>query len=201
MIQRFLVTLTVLMVAAACGTVATPEPQAVATEEVTRVAAVATNTPVPPTVAPPTSTPVPPTIAPTEAPTVAPTEAVSASSGEYGEGDPQKFAVDNFADTKRGEALFNQNFEVDGIGWMCSTCHNVDSEVMKIGPGLLNIRDRALTRVAGEGPYTYLYNSIIHSQDYIVEGFEAGTKMPAYEGILTNSQVYDLIAYLLTFTD
>ncbi len=201
MIKRLLSVLTVLMVATACGTVATPEPsvsEANTQPAVTQVAAAATKTPVPPT-----STPVPPTATPTtvptEAPTAAPTDVPAAqSSGEYGEGDPQKFAVDNFASAERGKALFNQTLDVDGVEWACATCHNYDSEETKIGPGLLNVRNRALTRVEGQGPYTYIYNSIIHSQDYIVTGYEEGTKMPIYEGVLNNSQVYDLIAYLLT---
>jgi len=199
------------VLAAACGTVATPifkiteQPQLVEAGS-TIIAQAATATPQPsPTPLPPTATPEP-TFTPTSEPTAVPTEAPQTDenaigSPAYGANDPQKFTVDNFGSASRGEALFNQTFEVAGAPWACSTCHNVAGDEAKIGPSLYNVATRALTRVEGEGPYTYLYNAIVNPQTYIVPGFETGTLMPNFTGVLSNSQVADLIAYLLTLHD
>jgi cytochrome c2 len=197
--------------AAACGTVATPvfkitdQPEAVEAGS-TVVAQAATATPMPSaTPIPPTSTPEP-TFTPTSEPTAAPTETPQAADNTiggpaYGANDPQKFTVDNFGSASRGETLFNQTFEIDGAQWACSTCHNVAGDEVKIGPSLYGVSTRALTRVEGEGPYTYLYHSILNPQAYIVPEFEGGTMMPNFSSVLSNSQVTDLIAYLLTLHD
>jgi cytochrome c553 len=216
---RNLLALSVVFLVAACGTVAEPvfrQPQTVAeadTGESVAVAATPTPTPVPPTATPvpPTATPVPtlePTAVPTEAPTQeASTGAVVIGSADYGADDVHKFAVDNFANAARGEALFAQTLEVNEQQWACATCHSVADNSVKIGPSLRNVGLTALTRVEGEGPYTYLYNSILHSQAYVVPQFVGMTMMPIYgsengsPATLNNSQVYDLIKYLLTLND
>jgi cytochrome c2 len=166
-----------------------------------------------PTAIPPTMTPVPPTAVPTEVPviptvepTIVPTEVVSAGAVEiggvdYGAGDQYKFFVDSFGVAASGEALFNETRIVQEQEWACTTCHNVEGDAVKIGPSLYGVGERALTRVEGEGPYTYLYNSIHASQDYLVEGFVDGTKMPVYGDSLTDEETYHLIAYLLTLHD
>ncbi len=215
MLRKIMMIMSVAVFAVACGTVAEPVFNAVveAPADGEAVAAVAS-----PTVAPATATPVPPTATPPLEPTLAPTEApteeateAAVSGGDiviggadYGADDPHKFAVDNFADAARGEALFNQQLEVNEQQWACATCHSVADETVKIGPSQLNVGIHALTRVEGEPPYTYLYNSILNSQAYIVPEFVGMTLMPHYgeaDGVpatLTNSQVYDLIKYLLT---
>ncbi|MCS6837082.1 MAG: cytochrome c [Anaerolineae bacterium] len=106
------------------------------------------------------------------------------------------------ANPQRGEALFSQY--IDAVGFACSTCHNVVGDEVKIGPSLYGIPQRAAERVPGEGPYTYLYNSIHNSQAYIVPGFENAVHMPHYAGldgspvVLSDAQIYDLVAYLMT---
>ncbi len=107
--------------------------------------------------------------------------------------DDPVFLFVRLADVEQGEALFYES--------ACSSCHYVDSTEMLVGPGQLNIIDRAGDRVSGEGPYTYLYNSIRHSQDYIVEGYPPNV-MPNYsEDALTDEEVYHLVAYLASLTD
>lgn len=195
---------------AACGTVADPVFKITPQVEVVQAGAGTTVAIVPTATQLPTATPVPstatpaPTLAPTAEATAAPTEAVSSAvvigSAEYGATDPKKFLVDSFGDATRGEALFAQTFVVDEIEWACSTCHNVVGDEEKIGPSQWNVGEHALTRVEGEGPYTYLYNSIYNSQLYIVPGYEDKTHMPIFgeNNILTDSQIYDLVRYLLT---
>ena len=205
MTRIILMVFTALLIAA-CGTVPTPvfeAPPATATAapDGEAVAAVASSTPIPATA---TSTPVPPTSTATEAPTEAPTEeAEAAPAQDLGANDPLKFFVD-LASASNGEALFNQNFETSSGVWACTQCHNIDIDEVKIGPSLLGIPAHAATRVEGEGPYTYIYNSIAQSQAYIVSGFENMVMMPHYgtddsgATILTQAQIYDLVAYLMT---
>jgi hypothetical protein len=201
-------------IAAGCGTI----PPAVF--EVTSAPAVAqdgqavirpaTATPRPTNTPTPTNTPLP-TPTPTLEPTVEPTPTVVAAEpagGEvviggpnFGADDPLKFTVDNFGNAARGEALFNQTFNIDGAEWACTSCHNVVGDEVKIGPSLHNIALRAGERVPGEGPYTYIYNSIHAPQAYIVPEFVGMTLMPNYSSVLTASQIYDLTAYLLTLHD
>ena len=214
---RYLLALSLVFLVAACGTVAEPvfrQPQTVAEANTGEsVAAPPTATPIPPTATPipPTATPIP-TLEPTPVPTEAPTQEASTSEvviggPDYGADDVHKFAVDNFANAARGEALFLQTLEVNEQQWACATCHSVADDSVKIGPSLRNVGLRALTRVEGEGPYTYLYNSILHSQAYIVPEFVGMTMMPVYgsengsPAALNNTQVYDLIRYLLTLND
>lgn len=209
--MRKILLLSLLFLLAACGTVATPvfeapeeadhgeaAVEAEGETQATEVVIQPTNTS-----EPPTPTPEPPTATPTEEPTEAPTEEVTEEAvaeepaAEVGADDPLKFLVD-LANPANGDTLFHTDFETSTGVWQCATCHNVDIDEVKIGPSLLGLPGRAGDRVEGEGPYTYIFNSIKYSQQYIVEGFENATHMPNYEGILTDIQIYDLVAYLMT---
>lgn len=191
-----------LMMLAACGTIATPvyeAPAATPTEAPATAtqgghghahAAAPTTTPVPPTATLPPVTEVL-TDVPTAVPTDIPTQAAV--------NDPIKFFVD-LASAANGENIFhNIDFETDTGIWRCTTCHNTEGDVIKIGPSLWGIPDRAGTRIEGQGTYTYLYNSIRNAHDFIVPGFENATHMPHFTPEqLSDAQIYDLIAYLMT---
>lgn len=124
----------------------------------------------------------------TPAPTEAPAEpAVS---------DPLQLMV-SLGNPANGEALFNQ---MNDTGFACATCHYVDSTDVGVGPGLLGIPSRAGERVPGTGPYSYIYNSIIHPNDYLVDGFAEGVMPQVYEDVYSDAQLYDIIAYLMTLS-
>jgi cytochrome c2 len=183
---------------AACGTIATPAykqaEQAHSESSAETTMQEPSATPVPPTATdvPPTATPLPPTETPTEIPTEVPTEApTEASSASAAQADPL-FVLVSIANPSRGEQLFVQQG--------CTACHNVASEETLVGPGLLNIINRAGTRVADQGAYTYMFHSIRYSQEFIVEGYPANV-MPNYDGILSDADIYDLVAYLATLTN
>ena len=181
MVRKTLLFFTFALVLAACGTVATPVAQQ--SIEETRIAQAATaaqetaeaptvpptETPVPPTETPvpPTATPVPPTATlepatdtpePTEAPTQAADAPDSGTASTAPSGDPAL-----------GEEVFNTF--IAEANFACNTCHLPNSEAQLIGPGLLNVGDRAATRVEGESAEEYIRNSILHPSDYVVEGF------------------------------
>jgi mono/diheme cytochrome c family protein len=200
-----LITLTLIL--AACGTVATPVAQESIQE--TRIAEAATaaqETADAPTIAPtdtpePTATPVPPTATPvpptaTTEPTEAPTEAVptevETSNAEAGGNEVT-------GDPAAGEEMFNMF--VAEVSFACSTCHLPNSEAQLIGPGLLNISIRAADRVEGETAEEYIHNSILHPSEHVVEGFPDMLMPQTYADILSDEQVDNLVAYLFTLTD
>jgi mono/diheme cytochrome c family protein len=203
----------VLLILAACGTAAEPayqenqaseEAQAVEEELTTEeVAQVPTNTPEPPTATPvpPTETSIPPsnTPEPTAVPTeeeVATEESVAPASTEevaFGSDDPLYDAIDG-ADSASGEQLLLANG--------CAGCHSLDSsEMVIVGPGLYNLLSRAAERVEGQGPYTYIYNSIVSPNDYVAEGFGANIMPPNFGDRLADEEIYDIVAYLATLQD
>lgn len=96
------------------------------------------------------------------------------------------------ADPAQGEQLFTMNPVTP-----CNTCHLVDSEAMLVGPGLLNVGERAETRIEGMAAEEYLYESIVHPNDFIVEGF-AGAMPTNYGDMLSDEEIYDIIAYMLS---
>jgi hypothetical protein len=184
----------------------TEEATEIATEEITEeVTEIVTEEPteVPASQTPTDEPTIEPTDVPTLEPTVAPTEEATEAvettvetTSQVASGIPSEAeiaAAVDAADAANGQTLVNV------VAPPCSSCHNFASEAQIVGPGLYNLVNRAGTRIEGQGPYTYTYNSILHSMDFIVEGFPPA--MPAYDGVLTDDEVYDIIAYLWTLHD
>jgi cytochrome c2 len=159
----------------------------------------------------PTETPtlVPPTATATEilpTPTVVeavvePTTAVVALDPNLYETDPNLLIFVGNASAAQGEELFKTLYQTEeGVDWGCMACHSLEPDVTTIGPSLAGIGTRAFTRIPDMGPYSYIFNSIRHPQDYIVEGFaENPRQMPHFlESSLTDDKIYHLIAYLMT---
>ncbi len=118
-------------------------------------------------------------------------------------------------DPDRGAELFNTLQPTTGFA--CSTCHRVDSTETLIGPGLLNVGNPghdpsshehgASTAEATETPHTersmdevvtYIRTSILHPSDYVVPGFPDLLMPQTYGQLLSEQDVNDLIAYLIT---
>jgi cytochrome c2 len=202
------VVITALLLSA-CGTLAEVEPiftptptqppaTAVPETDSEAGAPAPTATPIPPTATPepPTATPVPPTAVPTEAPTEAAAEAPSGAPAVIGT-DPISVLV-SIADPARGEELFYASYDTNAGPYACFTCHNVENEERKIGPGQYGIADRAGTRIEGQSAAQYLYNSIIHPNDYIVAEYEPNLMPGNYSELLSEQDIYDIVAYLFT---
>lgn len=205
-----LVTLIALIVAvvsmSACGTAATPEPIFTATptataEPIEPVAQAATAEGDAPTTAPtatpepPTATPEPPTATPepTEEPTAETQPQAAAPVGN----DTVSVMV-SLANPANGETLFNTSYDTNVGPFACFTCHNVDSEEKKIGPGQLHIGERAATRIEGLSAAQYIYNSITDPNAYLVEGFVENLMPSNYSELLTEQEIYDIVAYMFT---
>ena len=92
-------------------------------------------------------------------------------------------------DASRGEQLF--------VSQNCKTCH-VD---LAVGPAFQAnppLATRAESRKPGYPTELYLYESIVAPNAYVVSGFQKDI-MPAEPGrTLTEQELADLIAYLMT---
>lgn len=203
-----IILLLVIITAAACGTQATPVPNSATLtaqqaqeklnldlqqEHSEEIAVVPTNTLLP------TSTPVPSTATPTDIPqTPTPTEQVAVPQQQN---DQITRLVQAFGDPASGQTLFSSTFTTAQGDWACTTCHYVDREDRLIGPGMLNLHDRAGSRVEGLTAEQYVFNSIIHPNDFIVPGdppYPEGVMPQNYREVFTDQQLYDLAAYLLS---
>jgi len=96
-------------------------------------------------------------------------------------------------DADRGEALYTQS--INGAA-TCSSCHLL-SAAQAGGPGLEGYGDRAGNVVDGESAGEYTYWAILRPGRHLVSGYS--NIMPNnYEEALSDQQLADLIAYLLT---
>lgn len=202
-----------VLILAACGSYAEPIPNAATREaeaaaddvesgetEAEVVVVVPTNTLAPPTetVVPPTATPIP--VEPTQVP---PTEVVEEAPEEISQEFQDIVIFVEFGDSTNGERLFNEMRSVEMVGgvpgeWACSTCHNINSDDPGVGPGMLSIAERAGERVPSMPAPVYVYNSIIHPEEYIVEGFQDGIMPVGYADVFTEGELYDIAKYLST---
>ena len=145
----------------------------------------------------PTATPLPPTDTPLPAPTTTPTDLPTATPEPTKE--PALSPIDRLVavrDVENGAVLF-ETFQ-DAANYACSNCHLADSEKTNLGPGLLNIRDRAATRVEGMTAAEYIYQSIVDSKSYTVEGFDPDLMPQNWAEIYSDLQIFDIVAYLMT---
>lgn len=122
-----------------------------------------------------------PTLAPTATRVV--TTATSVSSGSSSSASSGNAA--------NGKVIFN------GLGG-CSACHDVVYGGVVVGPSLKGIAARAGTRKPGVAAVDYLHESIVKPNAYVVQGFAASTMPQNMAQTLTEKQIDDVIAYLLT---
>lgn len=191
---RVLVIVGIALIVVACGTAARPvfeEPEEEIVAEAvddgeTVVAVVPTATSIPPT-----ATPEPPTATPTEEATATPTEEPTSAPS-----DPIVRLV-SIRDAENGQELFNTVYADAGTR-SCATCHLVDVPDKLLGPSMLGIPERAGTRVEGQVAERYLYNSIVNPNEYIVEDYPENLMPTNWHDILSDTEIYDIIAYLMT---
>ncbi|MCW1970005.1 MAG: cytochrome c [Anaerolineae bacterium] len=66
------------------------------------------------------------------------------------------------------------------------------------GPNLVDIGKTAGARVAGMSAEAYLQASLLDPDAYLVRNYQEGIMPKGYREALTDAQVADLIAYMLT---
>ncbi len=87
-----------------------------------------------------------------------------------------------------GKKLFAES--IIGAQPGCSTCHSLDADTVIVGPSLAGIGTR--------GDAAYIRESILDPNVILVEGFPSDTMPPVWGDELTEDQVDQLVAYLLT---
>jgi len=181
-----------------CGTVATPVWQA-PTETETRAIGQEAAAPTLEATSLPTDTPIPPTTTDTPQPTATSTPEPTLT--------PEPTATEilspldrmvSMRDPQKGAILFETFQETAGTGYSCANCHSATSEEKLVGPGLLNIKSRALTRIEGQSAAEYIYNSIVDPKEIVVEDYDPELMPDNWSEIYTNLEIFDIVAYLLT---
>ncbi|MGF1505231.1 MAG: hydrogenase iron-sulfur subunit [Anaerolineae bacterium] len=99
-------------------------------------------------------------------------------------------------DPAMGRRLYEDR--VAGVNAGCRVCHSTQAGVTLVGPSFYGIADRAGERVPGLSAEAYLYQSIVDPDAYVVEGVPSGTMLPNLDEILTEQQIEDLVAYLMS---
>ncbi len=100
------------------------------------------------------------------------------------------------ADADEGRKIFTASSIGASAG--CQICHSLEPEVTLVGPSLYGIADTAGSRVPGLDAATYLRQSILDPDAYVVDGFPSGQMLPDFATRLSEDELGNLVSYLLT---
>jgi len=115
--------------------------------------------------------------------------------------DPRQTLNVNFRDVHIPDPIAGERIYYEtaaGINAGCRVCHSISKGETIIGPSFYGIADRAGKRVSGMTAEEYLYQSIVDPNAYVVPGFPEGQMIQNFGQILTDEQIQDLIAFLMT---
>lgn len=108
-------------------------------------------------------------------------------------------------DPERGRQLYLQRTIGAREAPGCVTCHSLEEGRVLVGPSHARIAQRAAEVVGSEnyqGSATtiveYLRESIVDPDAYVVPGFDPNLMYENYREALTEDQIEDLVAFLLT---
>ena len=94
------------------------------------------------------------------------------------------------ASADRGKAIFEGK---------CGGCHTIDGLTAgTVGPNLTQIGTVAETRVPGTSAEDYIHQSIVDPSAHLVEGFPDNVMPKNFNTLLSEEQLSDLIAFLLS---
>jgi nitric oxide reductase subunit C len=80
----------------------------------------------------------------------------------------------------------------------CSACHSLASGVRIVGPSLSGVASRAATLKADYSAEMYLYESVAYPDAYVAEGFQRSIMPAGFKQRLSEQQLADLVAFLMT---
>ncbi len=121
---------------------------------------------------------------------------LAACGGESAPSGGEGGAAAGPGDAAAGKKLFEQTLIGTQAG--CITCHSLEEGVTMVGPSQAHIGAEAASRIPGMSAEEYLRQSILDPNAYIVEGFDPDIMPGTFADELTEQQVNDLVAYLLT---
>jgi mono/diheme cytochrome c family protein len=114
------------------------------------------------------------------------------------EGDSTSLESESVGNPARGEKLYNQTVIGAGSAPGCITCHSLEESLTLVGPSHFRLGTRAGEIVPGTSAETYLKESIVNPDSQITEGFTEGGMYKNYGKELSNQEIADLVAFLLT---
>lgn len=128
---------------------------------------------------------------------------LAACGGAAEETEPEEQAATG-GDAQAGEQLYNQTSIGSAPG--CITCHAVEPtdnplQPSPVGPSHYGLAGRAGDYVEDLSAEEYLRQSIVEPDAHVVEGFTAGVMYQNYGEDLTEQQIDDLVAYLMTLEE
>lgn len=115
--------------------------------------------------------------------------------GEAGTGGEEAEPV---GDAAHGEELYKQPTIGSAGAPGCNTCHSLEPDTVLVGPSHANIATKAETVVDGLSAEEYLRQSILEPNAHVTEGFTEGIMYQNYADELSDQEVDDLVAFLLT---
>jgi len=98
----------------------------------------------------------------------------------------------------RGEKLYKKTVIGASSAPGCSTCHSLEADVVLAGPSHAGLATRAETAVPGQSAEDYLHESIVNPDVHITDGFQAGVMYQNFGKDLSDQEVDDLVAFLMT---
>ncbi|HRE27983.1 MAG TPA: cytochrome c [Anaerolineales bacterium] len=111
---------------------------------------------------------------------------------------------DATGDAARGEALFKQSTIGTASAPGCSTCHSLDGSTL-VGPtqtGVVGRAEAAISSADYKGiaktVEEYLKESIVTPDAFVEQGFTAGVMYQNFGKELSDQEVADLVAFLMT---
>ncbi len=123
--------------------------------------------------------------------------------GNGGDGATEPAGNGTVGDAQRGEELYNMTTIADTGASGCTACHSVEPtddplQPSPVGPSHYGLADRAGDYVEGMSAEEYIRQSIVEPDAHVVEGFQPGIMYQNYADDLSEEQINDLVAYLLT---
>lgn len=103
-------------------------------------------------------------------------------------------------DAANGEKLYNQATLGSKSAEGCAACHNMDASEgdETDAPFTAGTASRAESRVPGLSAEEYIREAIVNPDAYLVEGYEAGSMYQTWGDDISEEDIADIIAYLLT---
>lgn len=126
-----------------------------------------------------------------------------AACGGGGDGGGDGETTGGAGDPANGEELYMMTSIGDSGAPGCITCHSVEAtddpmQPSPVGPSHYGLADRAGDYVEGMSGEAYIRESIVEPDAHVVEGFPEGVMYQNYGDDLTDQQINDLVAYLMT---
>lgn len=121
----------------------------------------------------------------TDSTTASESTAASTEKATSGPGDPAN-----------GETLYKKP-TIGGVPG-CVTCHSLNPGTRLIGPSLADAATKAAGNAEGMSAEAFLRESIVDPDAHVTEGFSKGLMYQRYGKDLSQQQINDLVAFLLT---